>query len=110
FFENYAPGLDWENPLISPLREPDLNAMPPTILVTADHDVLRFEGQAYAEKLKQAGNSVVFRNVPGVTHDFIRLHNLSTEADGEVAWIARSIKAHCMTDERYGSPAPSDRR
>jgi acetyl esterase len=57
----------------SPLRAPKLGGQPPTMIVTAGFDPLRDEGQAYAEKLRQAGVDVVYREYPGEIHAFVSL-------------------------------------
>jgi acetyl esterase len=95
FFNHYAPRTAWEHPEISPLRAGDLAGMPPAVIVTAEYDVLADEGQAYAETLRRSGVPVVARTIPGVTHGFIRLHNLFDIARDEVKTIAAEIAAAC---------------
>jgi acetyl esterase len=53
-----------------PLRADNLQAMPPTLLVTADLDPLRDEGIAFAEKLRAAGVPVNYRHFAGAAHGF----------------------------------------
>ena len=57
----------------SPLRTASLAGQPPAIIVTAGFDPLRDEGHAYAEKLRQAGVDVVYREYPGQIHAFVSL-------------------------------------
>ena len=57
----------------SPLRNPNLAGQPPTLIVTAGFDPLRDEGHAYAEKLRQAGVAVEYREYPGQIHAFVSL-------------------------------------
>ncbi len=57
----------------SPLRAPKLVGQPPTMIVTAGFDPLRDEGEAYAEKLREAGVDVVYREYPGQIHAFVSL-------------------------------------
>lgn len=57
---------------LSPLHAPDLYGMPATILVTAENDPLRDEGDAYAARLAEAGVKVVHRCEPGLAHGFIQ--------------------------------------
>ena len=92
FFGQYAPQDVWRDPAISPLRTADLRGMPPAIVVTAEYDVLADEGAAYADQLAGAGVPVLRRCVAGVTHGFIRLHNLFDVADHELSTISSDIR------------------
>jgi acetyl esterase len=57
----------------SPLRAPSLAGQPPTLVVTAGFDPLRDEGRAYADRLREAGVDVVYREYPGQIHAFVSL-------------------------------------
>jgi acetyl esterase len=58
------------NPLAAPLNAPDLSHLPPAFLVTAQYDVLRDEGQAYATRLTEAGVPVTHLYLEGMNHGF----------------------------------------
>lgn len=62
----------------SPLLVPDLHGLPDTLIVTAEHDALRDEGDAYAHRLAQAGVRVVHRQEPGLVHGFIQNMDLTS--------------------------------
>nr|WP_229915670.1 alpha/beta hydrolase [Streptomyces filamentosus] len=71
----------------SPLRAtPDqLAGLPPALVITAEADVLRDEGEAYAAKLRAAGVPVVALRVQGVIHDFVMLNALRETQGAELA-------------------------
>lgn len=71
FWDAYAPGNTGENPEVSPLRA-DLSMFPPTLLVTAEHDVLRDQGEAFAAALAEAGVDVTAWRALGAPHGFWR--------------------------------------
>src|SRR5262249_1217067 len=73
----YAPDAKTrENPYVSPLRAStdQLKGLPPALVVTAENDPLRDEGEAYARKLKQAGVTVDAVRYNGTIHDFVLLN------------------------------------
>lgn len=76
FFDAYAPRLaDRASPLVSPLRASleELRGLPAALVIVAENDVLRDEGEAYAHRLMQAGVPVKgFRSL-GAIHDFMML-------------------------------------
>ena len=58
------------NPLVAPLLAPDLSNLPPAFVVTAQYDILRDEGDAYARRLAEAGVPVTHLYVEGMNHGF----------------------------------------
>ena len=83
----YAPDAKTRaNPYVSPLRasSDELEGLPPALVITAENDPLRDEGEAYARNLKNAGVTVDAVRYNGTIHDFVLLNALrhvpSTEA------------------------------
>jgi acetyl esterase len=101
FFGHYAPQDIWRQPQISPLHLSDSSCLPPAVIVTAEYDVLADEGRAYAERLRQCGVSVEHREAAGMTHGFIRWHNLVDVAQSELRAIAARIAAVCDTPAQF---------
>ncbi|AOU00032.1 alpha/beta hydrolase [Bacillus sp. JK74] len=83
----------------SPLRATaeQLQGLPPALIITAEADVLRDEGEAYANKLREAGVPVTAVRFQGIIHDFVMLNALAkTEAargaiDLAATWLRKGF-------------------
>lgn len=60
----------YNEPDVSPLKYDSVKGLPPAIIIAAENDVLKDEGVAYAEKLKQDGVNVQYELIPGVVHGY----------------------------------------
>jgi acetyl esterase len=70
FWQQYAPGISQADPDMSPLQLQNLPPLPPTLVTTAEYDVLRDEGLAYAQKLEAGGVAVTHLHAPDMHHNF----------------------------------------
>jgi len=88
FWNHYAQNTATrERVTASPLRASieELRNLPPALIITAECDVLSDEGEAYAEKLKQADVPVIATRYPGMIHDFVMLNALGETAGARAA-------------------------
>lgn len=87
-------GEDLTDPRISPLFSKDFSSLPPTLIVTAEYDPLRDEGEAYAEKLKGSGAFVVLKRYEGMVHGFFQMSGLLDEARLAIEEVGETLKTH----------------
>ncbi|GAA4837292.1 alpha/beta hydrolase [Saccharopolyspora rosea] len=74
FADRYLPDVDQRaDPRVSVLLADDHSGLPPAYVVTAGFDPLRDEGEAYAQRLAEAGVPVVSRRFPDLVHGFANL-------------------------------------
>jgi acetyl esterase len=80
FWDAYLPDIDARRePTATPLNATlaQLSGLPEALVIVAENDVLRDEGEAYARKLSQAGVRVTSLRYNGTIHDFLLLNALA---------------------------------
>ncbi|MFG2042911.1 alpha/beta hydrolase [Dactylosporangium sp. NPDC048998] len=65
-------GADPADPLVSPIKRADLTGLPPALIVTAEYDPLRDEGERYGQRLKEAGVDATVSRYAGAGHGFVQ--------------------------------------
>ncbi|MXY85923.1 MAG: alpha/beta hydrolase [Chloroflexi bacterium] len=93
FWDHYVPDAERRSePDASPLRTEDLSGLAPAVVLTAEHDVLRDEGEEYARRLEEAGVPVNFQRHPGQMHGFFTLLMLPGSERG-FQHVVKAIRA-----------------
>lgn len=94
FWDHYVPEHLRLNPDVCPARAADLTGLPPAVVLTAEHDVLRDEGEAYARALASAGVSVTHRRFDGQIHGFFTMVNMLPGSAAGIDFVANEIGRH----------------
>jgi acetyl esterase len=84
---------DGGHPHASPLRAESLAGLPPALVVTAEFDPLRDEGEAYAARLSEAGVPVTMSRYDGMVHNFVLLAALFPAGDRAITEIATALRS-----------------
>lgn len=93
YWDQYAPGAaDRTNPYAAPMRAASLAGLPPALVITAEYDPLRDEGEAYATRLAAAGVPVAHTRYPGMIHAFFRFTNSIDAARAAVAEVVAGLQ------------------
>ncbi|MBL8231412.1 MAG: alpha/beta hydrolase, partial [Bryobacterales bacterium] len=93
FRGHYLPSAqDARNPYASPLLTPDLSGLPPALILTAECDPLRDEGERYAARLEESGVAVTLSRYAGMIHPFFSWTALIPQSMEAIAQVARVVR------------------
>lgn len=110
FWDNYLPDKNtrkeiYASPLKASLEQ--LKGLPPTLIQTAENDVLRDEGEAFARKLDEAGVPVTLTRYGGLIHDYGLLNPLAEIPAVKTALLQVAAVIRKTLEEKQSSPANS---
>jgi acetyl esterase len=94
YVAQYLAGADPRHPDASPLFAESLQGVAPALVYTGGFDPLRDEGQAYADRLREAGALVEHRELPGLVHGFAQTAGFIPAARAALADIIADVARH----------------
>ncbi len=93
FWSHYLPSpVHGEEPYASPLRAPDLHGLPSALIITAEYDPLRDEGEAYGRRLAEARVPVRMHRYQGMIHGFLGMSPVWEQAKAAMAESAAALQ------------------
>jgi acetyl esterase len=106
FWDQYSTEDQRAEITASPLRATteEVTGLPPALVITAEADVLRDEGEAYANKLRIAGVPVTTRRYKGTIHDFVMIDAM---ANSDAAKGATAQAIQFLTNALTGNTPPA---
>jgi acetyl esterase len=94
FEDHYLPAtVDHSDPRVSMLRATEFARLPPAYVATAGFDPLRDEGEAYAQRMQDAGVPVTLRRHPGLVHGFANMTAVSPTAHAAMLELSGALHA-----------------
>lgn len=95
FWDTYCPDVQQrQDPRATPIHATSLANLPPALIMTAEFDPLRDEGEAYGEALKGAGNSAEVMQCAGLVHDFFGTAAVFESSRGPFLTAVERVKTH----------------
>jgi acetyl esterase len=106
FMELYLPNPDkGREPYASPMNAGDFRGLPPAMIITAECDPLRDQGEAYARKLEAAGVPVLLKRYEGMIHPFFQFGGIIDAAKVAMSDTAAALRRALGTTAAAGGPA-----
>jgi acetyl esterase len=93
YWDHYLGGADGRTPDASPLQAAFVGGLPPALVIGAEHDILRDEGEAYAARLAEAGIAARASRYPGMVHGFFRWRAVTGAADVALQEAAAALRS-----------------
>ncbi|MCH2671927.1 MAG: alpha/beta hydrolase [Chloroflexota bacterium] len=106
YWEHYLESeADAKNPYAAPLQADSLVGQPPAIVITAEFDPLRDEGEAYAKRLTEAGVAATAIRYDGMIHGFFSMASVVDKSQQAVDEASAALRS---AFSRSGHPSPAD--
>jgi acetyl esterase len=111
FAGHYLPSPEVaRNPEASPLLARDLSRLPRALVITAEFDPLRDEGEAYAGRLRQAGVSVTLTRYPGMIHGFFVMRGAISAGQQAIRQVAEFLRGQAAAEKTDGAQADAGKQ
>lgn len=104
FARQYLPSPEMAlQPEASPLLAPNLSRLPPALVITAEFDPLRDEGEDYASRLQQAGVPVTLTRYPGTIHGFVVMRGALRAGQKAIQEVSDFVRTGGGTGKEVGA-------
>jgi acetyl esterase len=102
--EYYGTDADTRDFRVSPIFAEDLSGLPPALIITAEHDTLRDEAKAYADRLESSGVRVQYSCYDGMVHGFLQMTGLVDEAQEAIDEISLFARPNAADHASLNNP------
>lgn len=105
FWRQYAGEAPTPVPYHSPLHAESLAELPPALVITAEYDPLRDEGEAYARRLLENGVATALRRYDGMIHGFVSMAGMLPQGGEAIAAAGVDLRRALGVSEDERAPA-----